>query len=110
MLARTLLLTLATGALAAGAFGASASTSPPSTVSVKAVDYAFVMPNVVKGGVVVMRFRNADKELHEFGFGRIDNGHTLTQVIHVRARPIAGDGSVEVLHHLNGHDDRFLAR
>ena len=81
MLARTLLLVLATGALAAGAFGASASSSPPSTVSVKAVDYAFVMPNVVKGGVVEMRFRNAGKELHEFGFGRIDNGHTLAQVI-----------------------------
>jgi uncharacterized cupredoxin-like copper-binding protein len=81
MRARILLLTIASGALGAGALGASAHNASPPPALVEAVDYAYVMPNVVKGGVVAMRFRNAGKELHEFAFGRIDSGHTFAQAI-----------------------------
>jgi hypothetical protein len=80
MHARILLLTIASGAIAAGTVGAGAhSASPPPLF--EAVDYAYVMPSVVKGGVVSMRFRNAGKELHEFAFGRIDKGHTFAQAL-----------------------------
>ena len=81
MRARILLLTCTSCALAAGAFGASAKSASPPPALVEAVDDAYVMPNVVKGGVVAMRFRNAGKELHEFAFGRIDKGHTLAQAL-----------------------------
>jgi uncharacterized cupredoxin-like copper-binding protein len=81
MRTRILLLVLATGALASGAFGASPHRSSPSPVTVVAADYAYAMPSAVKGGVVAMRFRNAGKELHEFAFGRIDSGHTFAQAI-----------------------------
>ena len=83
MRARILLLTLASGALAVGAVAASAQSASPSPTLVEAVEYAYVMPNVVKGGVVAMRFRNAGKEPHEFAFGRIDNGHTFAQAMRV---------------------------
>ena len=81
MRARILLLTAAAGALAAGAVGAGAHSASPPPALVEAVDYAYKMPNVVKGGVVAMRFRNAGKELHEFAFGRIDKGHTFAQAL-----------------------------
>ena len=83
MRTRILLLALGLGALAAGALGAAARSAAPSPIPVvDAVDYAYVMPNVVKGGVVAMRFRNKGKELHQFAFGRIDKGHTLAQALH----------------------------
>ncbi|MDX6619500.1 MAG: hypothetical protein QOK36_1886, partial [Gaiellales bacterium] len=54
---------------------------PPPPTLVEAVDNAYKMPDVVKGGVVAMRFRNAGKELHEFAFGRVDKGHTFAQAL-----------------------------
>jgi uncharacterized cupredoxin-like copper-binding protein len=76
------LVALAAGALASGAFGASANSAAPSSpVTVVAAEYAYAMPNVIKGGVVTMRFRNAGKELHEFAFGRIDSGHTFAEAL-----------------------------
>ena len=98
MRARILLLTLALGALAVGAFGASAQSASPSPALVEAVEYAYVMPNVVKGGVVAMRFRNAGKELHEFAFGRIDSGHTFAQA----ARVFDQHKEVSWIHDLGG--------
>lgn len=81
MRTRIMLIVLGLGALAAAGVGAAARTTAPAPVEVDAVDYAFAMPNVVKGGVVAMRFRNRGKEPHEFAFGRIDAGHTLAQAL-----------------------------
>lgn len=98
MRARTVLLALATGALASGAFGANARSAAPSPVTVVAADYAYAMPSVVKGGVVAMRFRNAGKEFHEFAFGRIDGGHTFAQAI----RALDQHKNVTWMHDLGG--------
>jgi hypothetical protein len=54
--------------------------SPP-PIEVDAADYAFVMPDRIKGGVVSMRFRNTGKELHEFALVRIGEGHTVDDVL-----------------------------
>ncbi len=79
MRSRIMLIILGLGALAVASLGGAARTIAPAPVEVDAVDYAYAMPNVVKGGVVAMRFRNRGKELHEFAFGRIDGGHTLAE-------------------------------
>jgi uncharacterized cupredoxin-like copper-binding protein len=82
--ARIALPALVVAALAAGAFGAVARGSGagrPVPVDVAGGDYAYVMPDVVKGGVVAMRFRNIGKEPHEFAFGRIDGRHTLAEAL-----------------------------
>ncbi|RDI75561.1 hypothetical protein Gocc_1359 [Gaiella occulta] len=81
--ARILLPALALPALAAAGFVAAAhgAAPRPGPVEVDAADYAYVMPSVVKGGVVAMRFRNTGKEPHEFAFGRIDKGHTFAQAL-----------------------------
>lgn len=87
MRTRILLLTLGFGVLLAGALGARltsaarVATTAPRLVEVDGADYAYVMPSVIKGGVVSMRFRNVGKEPHEFAFGRIDKGHTFAQAL-----------------------------
>ena len=53
----------------------------PAPVEVDAVDYAYVMPDEIEGGVVSMRFRNTGKELHEFAFVRLGEGHTVDDVL-----------------------------
>jgi len=80
---RIRLVAIALCALGAGGFGAAARSAAPSParVEVDAVDDAYVMPSLVKGGVVAMRFRNRGKELHEFAFGRIDKGHTFAEAV-----------------------------
>lgn len=83
MRARILLVALGLGALAAAGLGVAArnGTPSPAPVEVDALDYAYVMPSVVKGGVVAMQFRNKGKELHEFAVGRIEKGHTFAQAL-----------------------------
>ena len=56
-------------------------TAAPEPVEVDGADYAYVMPDEIKGGVVSMRFRNTGKEPHEFAFGRIDKGHTFGDLL-----------------------------
>ena len=82
MRARILFLALGAGACTASAFGAGAHGASAPPVSFVAVENAYRMPSVIKGGVVTMRFRNAGKELHEFAFGRIDKGHTFAEAVH----------------------------
>jgi hypothetical protein len=55
--------------------------STPTQVEVDAADYAYRMPDRIKGGVVSMRFRNTGKELHEFALVRIGKGHTVHDVL-----------------------------
>ncbi len=55
--------------------------SQPKPVEVDAADYAYVMPDRIKGGVVSMRFRNTGKELHEFALVRIGEGHTVDDAL-----------------------------
>ena len=55
--------------------------SAPTPVEVDAADYAYAMPDEIKGGVVSMRFRNTGKEVHEFAFVRIGEGHTVDDVL-----------------------------
>ena len=98
MRTRILLTILGLGALTATGFAAAARTSAPTPIAVDAVDYAYAMPNVVKGGVVAMRFRNRGKEPHEFAFGRIDAGHTLAQAL----RATDQGKNVAWLHDLGG--------
>lgn len=78
---RVVVPTLAVAMLVLAGSGPAARVVSPTPISVDAVDYAYAMPSVVKGGVVAMRFRNRGKEFHEFAFGRIDKGHTLAQAL-----------------------------
>jgi uncharacterized cupredoxin-like copper-binding protein len=56
-------------------------------IEVKGAEYAFVMPDQVEGGVVTFVTSNIGKELHEYAFGRIDEGKTLDDVKKVLAKP-----------------------
>ena len=76
---RILIAVLGLGVLAVSGLGAAARETTPAPITVDAVDYAYAMPNTVKGGVVAMRFRNRGRELHQFAFGRIDAGYTLAE-------------------------------
>jgi len=73
----TLLLTLVAATLVATGLGTAAPGAAPATVKVDVSERGYVVPSVIKGGIVAMRFRNAGKELHEFAMGRIDKGHTF---------------------------------
>ncbi len=75
----TLLLTLVAATLVATGLGTAAPGAAPATVKVDVSERGYVVPSVIKGGIVAMRFRNAGKELHEFAMGRIDKGHTFAQ-------------------------------
>jgi hypothetical protein len=74
-----LLSALAVAALVTSGLSAAASSTPPTVVKVDVSERGYVMPSVIKGGVVAMRFRNVGTELHEFAMGRIDKGHTFAQ-------------------------------
>ncbi len=78
---RILLPALALVALVAAGFGAASSSAVPTPVQVDVDEHGYVMPRVIKGGVVAMRFRNLGKELHEFGLARVDKGHTYAQAL-----------------------------
>lgn len=80
---RVLLPALALAALVAAGFGAAARSDVPAPIQVDVDEHGYVMPSVIQGGVVAMRFRNAGKELHEFALGRIDKGHTFGQAVRV---------------------------
>lgn len=69
-----------------GQASASSDASTPTPVEVDATDYAFVMPDEIEGGVVSMRFRNMGKEVHEFAFVRIGEGHTVDDVLAALAK------------------------
>jgi uncharacterized cupredoxin-like copper-binding protein len=68
-------------ASAPGQASAPSEASTPTSVEIDAADYAFVMPDRIEGGVVSMRFRNTGKELHEFAFVRIGEGHTVDDAL-----------------------------
>ena len=78
---RILLPALALVALVAAGFGTAARSTVPTPIQVVVNEHGYVMPGVIKGGVVAMRFRNAGKELHEFALARIDKGHTFAQAL-----------------------------
>jgi uncharacterized cupredoxin-like copper-binding protein len=68
---------VATG-LAAGCGGdGEAARAKTNAVSVKGTEYAFLMPDRVKGGVLTMRVSNTGRELHEYAIGRLKKGKTL---------------------------------
>lgn len=100
MRSRILLLALSLGVLTAGGVSAAAHSASLSAVEVDVDEHAYVMPGVIKGGVVSMRFRNIGKELHEFAMGRIDEGHSFSAALrafeqHKEARwlhDVAGPG------------------
>ena len=78
---RILLPALALVALVAAGFGTAARSTAPTPIQVVVNEHGYVMPSVIKGGVVAMRFRNAGKEVHEFALARIDKGHTFAQAL-----------------------------
>ena len=78
---RILLPALALVALVAAGFGTAARSTVPTPIQVVVNEHGYVMPGVIKGGVVAMRFRNAGKEVHEFSLARIDKGHTFAQAL-----------------------------
>ena len=78
---RILLPALALVALVAAGFGAAARNTVPTPIPVVVNEHGYVMPGVIKGGVVAMRFRNTGKELHEFALARINKGHTFAQAL-----------------------------
>jgi uncharacterized cupredoxin-like copper-binding protein len=47
-------------------------------VSVKGTEYAFAVPDTVKGGVVTMRVSNIGREFHEYALGRLKEGKTFS--------------------------------
>jgi hypothetical protein len=49
-------------------------------IEVKGAEYAFVMPDQVEGGVVTFETSNIGKEIHEYAFGRLDQGKTIEDV------------------------------
>jgi len=55
-------------------------------IRVEGRDYAFVMPDQIKGGVVAMDFVNPGRELHEYSLSRLDPGKTLADVDAVLAK------------------------
>jgi uncharacterized cupredoxin-like copper-binding protein len=82
MVIRFLSVFLTVGAVVVAVAGAAVSGgTPPSPVTVDAVDYAYVMPPTLKGPVVALRLRNRGKELHEFSLGRVDGTHTVADVL-----------------------------
>lgn len=74
-----LLAALVAATVVATDLGTAAPGSAPATVKVDVSERGYVMPSVIRGGIVAMRFRNVGKELHEFAMGRIENGHTFAQ-------------------------------
>ena len=78
---RILLPALGLVVLVAAGFGAAAQSAASKPIQVDVTERGYVMPSVIKGGVVAMRFRNIGRELHEFALARIDNGHTFSQAL-----------------------------
>jgi hypothetical protein len=81
MRVRILLPALVLVVLVTTGVGVAARSSSPAPIQVSVTEHGYVMPAVINGGVVTMRFRNAGKELHEFAMGRIDKGHTFAQAL-----------------------------
>lgn len=63
--------------------GGSSNAAP--AVRVVGAEYAFVMPDRVKGGMTKMNFVNSGKELHEYGLARLEPGKTLADLDKVLA-------------------------
>jgi uncharacterized cupredoxin-like copper-binding protein len=64
--------------LAAGCGGDDeAAEAKTNAVSVEGTEYAFLMPDRVKGGVLTMSVSNTGRELHEYAIGRLKKGKTL---------------------------------
>lgn len=78
---RTLLPAVASIVLVAAGAGAAARSSAATPIHVDVSEHGFLMPAVIKGGVVAMRFRNVGTKLHGFDFGRIDSGHTVAEAL-----------------------------
>jgi uncharacterized cupredoxin-like copper-binding protein len=49
-------------------------------IDVRGAEYAFVMPDEGKAGVVRFNISNTGKEFHEFALGRLEEGKTLADV------------------------------
>jgi hypothetical protein len=85
-----LLCALPIGLLACGDDDEQASTTgtpkAAPAVRVEGREYAFVMPDRIKGGVVAMDFSNPGRELHEYSLSRLDPGKTLADVNDVLAK------------------------
>ena len=69
---------LATGVAAGCGGDDDVATGKTNAVSVKGAEYAFLMPERVKGGVVTLRVSNTGRELHEYAIGKLKRGKTLT--------------------------------
>jgi hypothetical protein len=62
----------------AGCGGGDGATVEP--VDVRGDEYAFVMPDEAKAGVVKFDISNTGDELHEYALGRLDEGKTIADV------------------------------
>ena len=72
-------LILITAAALAGCGGSDE--AEPNLVVIRGGEYAFVMPDQIKGGVVTLEFSNTGRELHEYSLGRItDESKTAADV------------------------------
>jgi hypothetical protein len=63
-------------------------------------EYAFVMPDRIKGGTVTMDIANSGREPHEFGLARIDPGKTAADVQKALAK--SGENAPKWLHDIGG--------
>ncbi len=66
--------------------GSDGSAKSAAAVRVVGAEYAFAMPDRVKGGFTSMDFINNGNEVHEYGLGRLESGKTLADLDAVLAK------------------------
>jgi uncharacterized cupredoxin-like copper-binding protein len=78
--AATAVVATSLGLAACGDNGSSKSAKAAAAVRVVGAEYAFAMPNRIKGGIVTMSFVNRGTEPHVFDLVRLDPGRTLGDI------------------------------
>jgi hypothetical protein len=76
---KTLLVGLS--ALVLAAAGCGGEEAQPNVVEVRGDEYAYVMADRVRGGVVTMEFTNTGDELHEYALARLADGKTVEDLM-----------------------------
>ena len=80
-------LGLAAVAATAALAGCGGSDAEQNVVEVSGNEYAFVMPQSIKGGWTTLRLENTGKEAHEFALVKLDVDRTRADVLEVLSDP-----------------------
>lgn len=102
----SLLLAAALAPAAACAPAEAGRATEPVVIEVGAMDYAFAVPETVRGGLVTIRLNNTGAEFHHAQLVRLDDGHTFAELAAllasgthgpwpVWARQVGGPNAVE---------------